>query len=273
MKKFLLCSLVLLFGAVSAHAVGREERDLLVRRPFSNFAIGVSAGTTGIGASVATPLCRHVYLRAGFSTAPISANFTYDDFDFYDLVSDWAEIAPSVADDLNNVELQLKGKLQMSSGHVLFDIVPFRRGASSFFISAGLYFGSGKLVTVSGKFDDATMQTLEDCGIDITEVPIDIADVEVMPNADGSVSADLKVKSVKPYIGLGFGRPIPRRRVGFRFEMGALFHGNPEVTSKNIKHGNSEELNDVNKFLKDFKVYPQLNFQITVRLLKDKARR
>ncbi|MCM1300834.1 MAG: hypothetical protein NC250_00120 [Alistipes senegalensis] len=272
MKKFLLCSLVLLFGTAFVYAGGREV-DPLARRPFSNFAVGVSAGTTGIGASVATPLCRHVYLRAGFTTAPVSAKFTYDDFDFNDLVSGLPEVSPSVADRLNSVELQLKGKLQMNSGHVLFDIVPFRRGTSSFFISAGLYFGSGKLVTVSGRFDDATMKTLKDCGIDITQVPVEIADVEVMTNADGSVSADLKVKSVKPYVGLGFGRPIPRGRVGFRFELGALFHGNPEVVSKNIMTENNKELNDVNKFLKDFKVYPQLNFQVTVRLLKDKVRR
>lgn len=271
MKKFLLSCLALLLGTVSVYAEGREG-DLLARRPFSNFAVGVHAGTTGIGVSAATPLCRHVYLRAGFATAPVSAKFTYDDFDFNGLLSGLPEVLPSVADRLDDVELQLKGKLQMNSGHVLFDIVPFRRGASAFFLSAGLYFGSGKLVTVSGRFDDATMKTLKDCGIDITQVPIEIADVEVMTDADGSVCADLKVKSVKPYVGLGFGRPIPRGRVGFRFELGALFHGRPEIVSKNIMAENNRELNDVNKFLKNFKVYPKLDFQVTVRLLKDKPK-
>ncbi len=273
MKKFLFCSLALLLGTVSVYAADREDSDQLVRRPFSNFVIGVNIGTTGLGASVATPLCRHVYLRAGFTTAPFSYRFTYDDFDFNEILPDDFDLPPSVADRLNAVELNLKGELQMTSGHVLFDFVPFRRGNSSFFIAAGLYFGSGKLITVNGRFDDKTMSELKSFGVDIATIPVEIGDVKVMTNPDGSVGADLKVKSVKPYVGLGFGRPMPRRRVGFRFELGALFHGRPKVVSNNLLEENLDELNDVNKFLKNFNVYPQLNFQVTVRLLKNRNER
>ncbi len=266
--------LVVMICSVSfAQAKDRGDRELPVRRPFSNFAIGVNAGTVGFGASVATPLCNYVSLRGGFSVAPFSYSYTYDDFDFSDILSKIPGAPASLVDQLNSVELGLKAELQMTSGHLLFDIVPFRRGNSSFFISAGLYFGTGKLITVSGRFDDATMRELENYGVDITKLSVEIGDVEAMMNPDGSVSADLKVRSVKPYVGLGFGRAIPRRRVGFRFELGALFHGTPKIVSDNISDTNSEELSDVNKFLKDFKVYPQLNFQVTVRLLKDKTRR
>ncbi len=261
--------LVVMICSVSfVQAKGRGDRVQPVRQPFSNFAIGVNAGTVGFGASVATPLCNYVSLRGGFAVAPFSYSYTYDDFDFYEI----SGVPTSVADRLNDVELGLKAELQMTSGHLLFDIVPFRRGNSSFFISAGLYFGTGKLITVSGKFDDATMRELDKAGVDITDLSIEIGDVKAGMNPDGSVSADLKVRSVKPYVGLGFGRAIPRRRVGFRFELGALFHGTPEVVSDNISP-NSKELSDVNKFLKDFKVYPQLNFQVTVRLLKDKTKK
>lgn len=269
----LLCCLAMLGSLSSAHAKDRGERERIVRRPFSNFAVGVNAGTTGFGASVATPLCNYVSLRAGFATAPFSYKFVYDDFDFNDILPSDFDLPTSVVNRLNAVELNLKGELQMTSGHVLFDFVPFRRGNSSFFITAGLYFGSGKLVTVSGRFDDETMADLKNCGVDITKIPVEIGDAKVMTNADGSVSADLKVRSIKPYVGLGFGRPIPRRRVGFRFELGALFHGSPKVVSDNLLEENLDELNDVNKFLKNFNVYPQLNFQVTVRLLKDKNRR
>ncbi len=254
-------------------AKNRGDQEMPVRRPFSNFAIGVNAGTVGLGASIATPLCSRISLRGGFSVAPFSYSYTYDDFDFTDILSEIPDVPASVADQLNNVELGLKAELQMTSGHLLFDFAPFRRGTSSFFISAGLYFGTGKLITVSGRFDDATMQELKNCGVDISHIPVEIGDVEAMMNPDGSVSADLKVRSVKPYVGIGFGRAIPRRRVGFRFELGALFHGKPEIVSDNISNTNSEELSDVNKFLKDFKVYPQINFQVTFRLLKDKAKK
>ena len=76
------------------------------------------------------------------------------------------------------------------------------------------------------------MTDLKDCGVDITKIPVEIGDVKVLTNPDGSVSADLKVRSVKPYVGLGFGRPIPRRRVGFRFELGALFMAVPKSFRK-----------------------------------------
>ncbi|MDE5963531.1 MAG: hypothetical protein K2G58_05865 [Alistipes sp.] len=272
-KVYILCFLAMLGSFSFVHAEGRGERERIVRRPFSNFAVGVNAGMTGFGISVATPLCNYVSLRAGFATAPFSYKFVYDDFDFNDILPNDFNLPTSVVDRLNAVELNLKGELKMTSGHLLLDFVPFRRGNSSFFITAGLYFGNGKLVTVSGRFDDRTMADLKNCGVDITKIPVEIGDVKVMTNADGSVSADLKVRSIKPYVGLGFGRPIPRGRVGFRFELGALFHGRPRVVSDNLLEKNFDELNDVNKFLKNFNVYPQLNFQMTGRLLKDKSRR
>lgn len=269
----LLVSIAMICSVSFVQAKDRAERENNVRRPFSNFAIGVNAGTTGFGVSVATPLCNRLSLRAGFATAPFSYKFIYDDFDFNDILQKEFDLPTSVVDRLNAVELNLKGELQMTSGHLLVDFVPFRRGNSSFFITAGLYFGSGKLITVSGRFDDRTMADLNSCGVDITKIPVEIGDVKVMTNPDGSVGADLKVRSVKPYVGLGFGRPIPRRRVGFRFELGALFHGSPKVVSNNLLEENPDELNDVNKFLKNFNVYPQLNFQVTVRLLKNKNER
>lgn len=93
----------------------KERSELPVRRPFSNFAVGVNAGTVGFGASVATPLWSHISLRGGFSVAPFSYSYTYDDFDFSDILSEIPDPSTSVAD-LNNVELGLKAELQMTSG-------------------------------------------------------------------------------------------------------------------------------------------------------------
>lgn len=137
----ILCCAVMVCAISSVQAKDRSEREKIVRRPFSNFAIGVNAGTTGIGVSAATPLCRYVYLRAGFATAPFSYKFTYDDFDFNEILPSDFDLPTSVVERLNAVELNLKGELQMTSGHLLFDFVPFRRGNSSFsllpaFISA-----------------------------------------------------------------------------------------------------------------------------------------
>ena len=177
------------------------------RKAFGNLGVSANIATTGFGFSAATPLHRSVSLRAGFQTAPFGYGYTYDDFDRFDVGGTTVQIP----------ELDLKAKLKMSSGHLLVDWVPFRRGWSSFFLSAGFFVGSGKLLMVDGRFD---MQALADAGIPpqlVTDIPIEIGDATIRPDASGGVNAYLKVHSFKPYVGLGFGRAIPTRRVGFRF--------------------------------------------------------
>lgn len=232
------------------------------RKAFGNLGVSANIATTGFGFSAATPLHRSVSLRAGFQTAPFGYGYTYDDFDRFDVGGTTVQIP----------DLDLKAKLKMSSGHLLVDWVPFRRGWSSFFLAAGFFVGSGKMLTVDGRFD---MQALADAGIPpqlVTDIPIEIGDATIRPDASGGVNAYLKVHSFKPYVGLGFGRAIPTRRVGFRFELGALFHGSPKIESPNYySTSEDDELEGFNKLLRDFKVYPQLSFQVTVRLFKDKT--
>ena len=229
-------------------------------RAFDNVGVSANIATTGFGVSVATPLHRAFSLRAGFQTAPFGYSYVYDDFDMLEVGHTSVRVP----------DLDLKAKLKMSSGHLLVDWVPFRHGRSSFFISAGFFLGSGKLVTVDGRFD---MQALADAGIpadQVTDIPIEIGDAIIRPDAAGAVNAYLKVRSFKPYVGLGFGRAIPTRRVGFRFELGALFHGSPKIDSPNYHStADDDELSDFNKLLDGFKIYPQLSFQVTVRLFKN----
>lgn len=76
---------------------------------------------------------------------------------------------------------------------------------------------------------------------------------------------------MRPYVGLGWGRAIPKHRFGFRFELGAVFHGRPEVVSDNlISSGTGGEISDFNKIINDITVFPQLSFQLTYRLFKNK---
>ena len=260
MMNLRLLAFSLSFVALCSAGRAQMRTDIPGRKAFDNVGVGAHIATTGFGVSAATPLHRSVSLRAGFQTAPFGYSYSYDDFGQFNIAG------TSIPD------LDLKARLKMSSGHLLVDWVPFRRGRSSFFLSAGFFVGSGKPLTIDGRFD---MQALADAGIPIdrvTDIPIEIGDATIRPDASGGVSAYLKVHSFKPYVGLGFGRAIPTRRVGFRFELGALFHGSPKIDSPNY-HSMSEddELEGFNKLLRDFKVYPQLSFQVTVRLFKDKT--
>ena len=112
---------------------------------------------------------------------------------------------------------------------------------------------NGMLLLVSGQTDER----------------IEVGDIIIEPGADGRVEAALKTNAVKPYVGIGFGRSVAHSRVGFKFELGAMFHGNPKIeatTGKIVEEAIDQDLSRFNKFLKNFKAYPVLNFQLSYRI-------
>jgi hypothetical protein len=68
---------------------------------------------------------------------------------------------------------------------------------------------------------------------------------------------------------LGFGRAVPKNRIGVQFDLGALFHGTPKLTS-----GNSEvqklldaEINgNIVNIMEKVKIYPVMSLKITYRI-------
>ncbi len=262
--------LTLAFMMASTFAIAQQNTKRPYRTAFSNIGLGLEAGTTGVGLSVATPLSNTFSLRAGFALTPLTVNYTYDDFDPVKVYGYTVEVP----------DLDLKGKVKMSSGHLLVDYNP---GASVFFITAGIYIGGDRLVNVHGQFDMAELkQSVREAGVPdplieaytaqyIKELRVDFADASIAPNQDGSVEAYLKVNSFRPYFGLGVGRAIPKNRVGFRFELGAAYIGKPDVQSPNIEGTLSgDEIDGFNKILSKCRFYPQCSLKLTYRLFKDK---
>ena len=132
----------------SAMAQGEPSKGRVPEHTaFDNVSIGVEASTTGIGLSVATPLHRAFTLRGGFNVLPFSYRYTYDDFDPL-MVAGTEVSVPG---------LGLKASSRMYTGHLIVDWVPFRRGTSTFFLAAGLYFGGSRLLDVTGRFDPAEL--------------------------------------------------------------------------------------------------------------------
>ena len=80
---------------------------------------------------------------------------------------------------------------------------------------------------------------------------------------------------VKPYFGLGFGRTIPKNRVGFRCDLGAIYQGDIIASSDNIREKSvnihkidfsetgEEAIMDVVRALK---WYPMLSFTLSYRI-------
>lgn len=258
MKRMLTLCLALLV-AVGAVA---QKHEMPERKAFSNLGVAVSASTTGIGVTLATPIARHFSLRAGYTFSPYSYDYTYDEFD---PISVYGQSVPVP-------DLDLTADLNLNAGHVMVDWVPFKKGKGVFFITGGLILGDGKIIKVHGQFDmsDPNIKKIKDAGL-MHELEFEVGEDIIRVNDDGSADAALKVKGLRPYLGLGWGRSIPKHRLGFRFELGAIFQGTPEVSSSNIVlNTKSDELSDFNELLNNLSIYPQLSFQLTYRLFKDK---
>ena len=60
-------------------------------------------------------------------------------------------------------------------------------------------------------------------------------DIVITPNDDGSFDGKLVMgNTIKPYLGIGIGRTIPKNRVGVRFELGMVYQGKYSLSSPNI---------------------------------------
>ncbi|MBR6444825.1 MAG: hypothetical protein IKS94_00065 [Prevotella sp.] len=210
MKKLVLICTMAVFGFGQSFAQNLSEEDYGF---FNHLSAGISLGTDGIGFEVATPLTYSFDVRAGYSFMP---KFKYSKS--FDLNHD-----PAFIDGVTKVDGE--GKLNMGDFHLLFDYHPI--ASSSFRVTAGAYIGKSNPLTV---YNLNAFVKPEKWGIAGLEMGSgEQTYTAVSDPKTGNVAADLKVNSFKPYIGVGFGRAVPKGRVGVQFDFGVQFWGKPEI--------------------------------------------
>lgn len=245
----LVCALLLgaAFTSVSAQSDNGVKMGL-----FNHLSVGVSASTLGYGFDIAMPVSPYLTLRGGVDIMP-SITFNTD-------------VDVEVADFSYYSSIDLEGDIKRTQTYVLANIYPFKR--SSFFLSAGAYFGGAKVVGAKGQTDDPQLLNLINNYQD--QIGVVIGDYTLPFDNDGSVTGSIEVKKFRPYVGLGFGRSVPYRRIGFAFELGVQFHGTPQVKDKNGSINDlisaSEADDDFSEIVDKLKAYPVLKFRLTGRI-------
>ncbi|MBQ5396767.1 MAG: hypothetical protein IIU59_07800 [Alistipes sp.] len=254
-KLFFLCAFLMALVSLSAQESSKREA-------FSNLGISLNGSTSGVGFTLSTPLAKHFVLRAGYQFSYLSYGYTYKDFDPVVVAGRSVEVP----------DLDIEGKLNVGAAHAMIDYVPFKKGKGKFFITAGLFMGQSDLVTLDGQFDmnHPNIKEIQQAGL-LKEIQLELGDDMVCVGPDGNMAAAIKVKGVRPYIGLGVGRAIPKHRFVFRAEIGAIFHGKPELVSANlIPNANGKgEINDFTNTLSKVVAYPHISLQLTYKLFKD----
>ena len=136
---------------------------------------------------------------------------------------------------------------------------------SSFFLTAGAYFGGGTLLKINGHSDE-----LKELVAEAGKAGVVIGDYTIPVDKNGNVSGGLKVSSFRPYVGLGFGRAVPKKRLGVMFELGVQFQGKPDVYTDYGNIGNllaeADPDDTFSKIVDKLTVYPVMKIRLCGRI-------
>lgn len=185
-------------------------------------AAGVSVGVMdGAGVGLSLGLLDNLNIRAGYSLIPSSLIKEYD----IELPEWGSNPASSTA---------VTGSLP-STCNVLVDYHP---GGGSFHVTAGAFFGSEDFVRV---FNTKSLpESYHNAGLSYY-VDGDKDDVtkfyRIQTDDNGILSASLRTRGVRPFLGFGFGTSVPRRMVSATLDFGLEYIGGLDISTDalNIK--------------------------------------
>lgn len=277
MKKTILLA-VLAFFAATARA---DEFSRI--RPVQ-FGIGVGAGTNGVSVDAVLGLKRFIQVRGGYSFVP-RHNMSFDADVYNDannFINIWNMANPSTPIPTIDSQTCIALHPHLDAAHLLLDLYP----SGSFHFTVGAYFGREDVVNITNAEDGALhhaalantfINAYNELYPDAMVMPIGMqwGNYVFTPDASGNLDVTARVRRVRPYFGIGFGRAVPRKsRVGCSLDIGVQYWGKPTYFS-----GDTELLPyDADSKLYDLKskpwfraastspVYPTVTFRLCGRL-------
>jgi hypothetical protein len=97
-------------------------------------------------------------------------------------------------------------------------------------------------------------------------------DVELDAEEFGTAKLIITSNNVRPYLGLGFGRAIPKSNFGFGFDLGFYYSGSPKITVDRTGLIKSiltdQNIADIEKNVKNYSFLPNLSFSLTYKISK-----
>ena len=243
------------------------------KRGFLNHVgINVGAGTEGISVGLAAPVTGFFELEAGVNVMP---SFKLSGDLDVDVNTSSLPQVPTVTYP-TSATIHAEGSFDRTTFNVKANLYPFG-GGTKFFIAAGLSIGGEKIAEVTGSCDELrkfsqSLPTQELKNEFRQAVSANLAGYNLQFDENYNVQGDIRCKKVRPYLGLGFGRLVPKNRLGMRLELGCQFMDKLKVYQNDTEIDINKALedageDDLSKFVKDLKVYPVLKFSLTGRIL------
>lgn len=250
----------------------KTKRDSIpVRTPFSNAALSLDISTWGAGISAATPVHKNFYLKLSYTALPVFVRTPMSETGFPLAVLPGNKIiempAPDTRTALNSHIVRLTA-----------DWVPGNEGRSVFYVSGGILFQNSKFLWSTEEYDTDLLKEFGLSDAEINDVHIINDYGEYILGNDSKVESSLHRPNFGLYLGVGLGRPIPKRRVGFRVELGfPIFVGRTARHTDGWVSGNALTILIPlwGKSVENRSVFisPVLSFHVTFKLYNDNIRR
>ena len=267
MKKLMMVAVILLTSVGSVMAQKEYKRGFL-----NHVGINVGAGTEGISVGLAAPVTSFFEVEAGVNVMP---SFKLSGDLDVDVNTSSLPQVPTVTYP-TSATIHAEGSFDRTTFNVKANLYPFG-GGTKFFIAAGLSIGGEKIAEVTGSCDELrkfsqSLPTQELKNEFRQAVSANLAGYNLQFDENYNVQGDIRCKKVRPYLGLGFGRLVPKNRLGMRLELGCQFMDKLKVYQNDTEVDIDKALedageDDLSKFVKDLKIYPVVKFSFTGRIL------
>lgn len=265
MKKLIISGLAMFMSLTSVMA--QEETGI-----GNHLGWGVGFGTEGFNASIATDLTQYAELEFGVNYAPGFSRKSdggvfhspgtndVDKHRKYINYENGKSVDINVKTSINRATLDFKGSVYPFATNENF--------SSDLFVALGISFASKEIATIKGacssqgiyyKEEDKNKPLFVRAGKFM--LPIDKEGNQLVANGS------CRVNSVRPYVGLGYGRLVPKNNLGFRVEAGCQFAGDVKVYHNDeevelLSKYNIEAKSTAKKFMDFFSIYPVLKVSL-----------
>jgi hypothetical protein len=196
-----------------------------------NSAVSLNLSTLGVGAAFHLKYNDAVAFRGGFSRGNIL--FTYNTA-------------------YNNTNVVVDTKFKLGMIYFFADYYPSKQ--SIFRITGGLVRNYN---LYNAKVIPATSQTY--------------GFITYSPEQLGNIKVNVKGAEIVPYIGIGFGNPVPRKKISLGADSGLFIHGKPEfdIQASGVfsPTNSSENLSVLTDAFSLWSLFPYLNLHVKYRLL------
>jgi hypothetical protein len=193
MTKFSLLTAFLFVKTFSGFTNPLITADSTLIKP-PNYSFSFVGGITGLGFDLCYLILpsHRLYIRGGTSYIGYSKLYNYE----YNTRS-FIKIDPD---------------LRLGLVYSGIDYLPFKK--SSFFVTTGLGYTYNIKTSIFAN----------------TDTGLDISGTFISPEDFGNINFEIKWNKIVPFIGIGIGRAVPKKRVGLSAELGTYYIGSPKLS-------------------------------------------